>query len=322
MPIVCIIVYMMLDSQRDSKIPENSTNDFHLIIESTYDHPTLTDYYINLTPFITLSIFVAALLVILNISIFCTTVAKVLKQVDATQWGPSIFLCSLYPCIGCAALATILVPKAWLICHTVMHLCFTVGAVALRELCFRYIESEANYIKATDAAALVFNTPPCCCCCRCFPSAMPSKPKLCILRYMIWQMPFIQGSIMLVLNLIYYGEQDLYKNVMIYFMPFIVCSILLGIWALNIIVRVVTTMRSGCGLMKKMFCLQLILLLCKLQYMLLDSQLNSVTLGNSYPMNHTVYKQTIINLLILIEMVLVSILVQNAYKTSPLENGK
>lgn len=47
MPIVCIIVYMMLDSQRDSKIPENSTNDFHLIIESTYDHPTLTDYYIS-----------------------------------------------------------------------------------------------------------------------------------------------------------------------------------------------------------------------------------------------------------------------------------
>lgn len=45
-------------------------------------------------------------------------------------------------------------------------------------------------------------------------------------------------------------------------------------------------------LQKKMFCLQLILLLCKLQYMLLNSQLNGIHLGGSYPMNHTIYKQS------------------------------
>lgn len=85
------------------------------------------------------------------------------------------------------------------------------------------------------------------------------------------------------------------------------------------------------------------MLLCKVQYLLLDSQLNHLVLGGEYPINHTIYKQSkiliktfskkatknlfmpiflrlllaIINLLILCEMVLVSILVQNAYKEIP-----
>lgn len=162
---------------------------------------------LDLTPFITLSIFVAALLVILNISIFCTTVSRVRRKVGTFFRGPTIVLCSLYPIISCAAFTTILFPKSWLICHTVMHLSFTVGAVMFRQLCFRYVDSEMNYMKETDGAAVVINTPPCCCCCLCLPALVPSKEKFCILRYMVWQMPFVQGCVMLVLNVIYYNEQ-------------------------------------------------------------------------------------------------------------------
>ncbi|KAI8121964.1 Organic solute transporter alpha-like protein [Lucilia cuprina] len=281
---------------------------------SIFWHPTLSDYYNNLTPFITLSVFVATLLLLLNISIFCTTVSRVKRRVNVYFRGPTIVLCSLYPIICCAALTTILLPKSWLICHTVMHLCFTVGAVMFRQLCFRYVDSEVNYMKETDGAAVTINTPPCCCCCLCLPAMVPSKAKFCLLRYMVWQMPFVQGCIMLVLNVIYYREQSLYQSVSLYFIPFIVCSILVGLWGLNITVRMVNVIHSEYNLMKKMFCLQLILLLCKLQYLLLDSQLNHLVLGGEYPINHTIYKQTIINLLILCEMVLVSMLAQNAYK--------
>lgn len=211
----------------------------------------------------------AALLVLLNISIFCTTVSKVRKRVGRNVRGPSIVLCSLYPIICCAALTTIVLPKGWLLCHTVMHLCFTIGAVMFRQLCFRYVDSEQNYMKENDGAAVAINTPPCCCCCLCLPELVPSKAKFCLLRYMVWQMPFVQGSIMLVLNVIYYREQvrttvtyatnqlilihrcfqELYYSVVLYFIPFIVCSILFGIWALNIIVRMVNTIHSQYGLM-------------------------------------------------------------------------
>lgn len=309
--------------------------------------------------------FVASILVVLNISIFFSTMSKIRKRCEPGIRAPSILLCSLYPIICCAALTTIILPKGWLICHTVMHMCFTVGGVLFRQLCFKYVGSEMNYVKETDGASVSINTPPCCCCCLFLPSLVPSKAKFCMLRYMVWQMPFVQGCIMLVLNLIYYREQvtfqeksqlilkqeisalclplptlslplcvsflanrqwpqELYHSVSIYFIPFLVCSILIGIWALNIIVRMVNAIHSEYGLMvcshntttninpiptslhvtihcnspivivlqKKMFCLQLILLLCKLQYMLLDTQLNHITLGSYYPINHTIYKQS------------------------------
>ncbi|XP_058976717.1 organic solute transporter alpha-like protein isoform X1 [Musca domestica] len=280
-------------------------------------HPTLSAYYQNLTPFIALSMFVGSLLVLLNIAIFSHTVSKIRNSCDPCTRVPSIIMCSLYPIICGAAFTTIMLPKGWLVCHTVMHICFTIGAVVFRQLCFRYVGSELTYAKENDGAAVAISTPPCCCCCLCLPALMPSKTKLCLLRYMVWQMPIVQGCIMLVLNLIYYREKDLYHSVNMYFIPFLVSSILIGIWALNIVVRMVNSIHSEYGLMKKMFCLQLILLLCKLQYMLLDTQLNHIELGGYYPINHTIYKQTIINLLILVEMVLVSLLVQNAYKSPP-----
>ncbi|XP_073840836.1 organic solute transporter alpha-like protein [Musca autumnalis] len=296
-------------------IGSNASAEADKLQHNIFMHPSLTDYYDNLTPFIKLSMFVGSLLVVLNIVIFCSTVSKIRSRCDPCIRVPSIVLCSLYPIICGAALTTLMLPKAWLICHTIMHLCFIIGAVVFRQLCFRYVGSELNYAKENDGAAVSINTPPCCCCCLCLPAILPSKAKLCLLRYMVWQMPFVQGCIMLVLNLIYYREQELYRSVSLYFIPFLVCSILIGIWALNIVVRMVNSIHSEYGLMKKMFCLQLILLLCKLQYMLLDTQLNNVDLGGYYPINHTIYKQTIINLLILVEMVLVSLLAQNAYKS-------
>ncbi|XP_037939992.1 organic solute transporter alpha-like protein [Teleopsis dalmanni] len=283
-------------------------------VPSIYQHPTMTEYYTHLTPFITLSIFISSLLLILNIAIFCTTVAKLRQRLTKPLLHLSITMCSLYPIVSVAAVVTILVPKAWLICHTVMHLSFTVGALVFQRLCFRYVDNEVNYVKETDGAAVAINTPPCCCCCMCLPAVIPTKAKLCILRYMVWQMPFVQGSIMLVLNGIYYKERELYTNVAIYFIPFIICSILIGLWALNITVRMVNSVHAEYGLMKKMFSLQLILMLGKLQYLILHSQLDGVIMGGPYPINHTVYKQTIINLLILAEMVLVSLLAQSAYK--------
>ncbi|XP_075161473.1 organic solute transporter alpha-like protein [Haematobia irritans] len=291
-----------------------SQSEDELLLQNIYMHPTLVEYYTNLTPFVIISMFVGSLLVVLNISIFCSTVSNIRRHCDPTIRLASIVLCSLYPIICCAALVTIILPKGWLICHTVMHLSFTVGAVMFRQLCFRYVGSELNYVKESDGATVSINTPPCCCCCLCLPALVPSRGKFSILSYMVWQMPFLQGCIMLVLNLIYYTEKELYHSVTLYFIPFLVCSILVGIWALNIIVRMVNAIHSEYGLMRKMFCLQLILLLCKLQYMILDSQLDNLTLGGYYPINHTIYKQTITNLLILVEMVLVSLLVQNAYK--------
>ncbi|KAH8244090.1 hypothetical protein KR038_006324 [Drosophila bunnanda] len=278
-------------------------------------HPTVAEYYENMTAFLSLAIFVASMLTILNIAIFSTTVSRLRRHLSKPLLGPSIIMVSLYPIISVAALVTVLVPYSWFICHTVMHVMFMVGGPVFRTLLFRYVISEQNYVKETSMEAVQLNTPPCCCCCVCLPMVIPTKAKLCISRYMVWQMPFWQGSIMLVMNILYYRDIQLYRQVMYFFIPFIVCSIVLGAWSLQITVRMITKLRGDYQLRKKMFCLQLVVMLCKLQYLVLYDQLDGIKMGGEYPINHTVYKQTIINILILVEMVLVSMMVQSAYRT-------
>ncbi|EDW46569.1 organic solute transporter alpha-like protein [Drosophila sechellia] len=278
-------------------------------------HPTVEEYYENMTAFLSLAIFIASLLTILNISIFATTVSRLRRHLDKPLLGPSIMMVGLYPIISVAALVTILVPYSWFVCHTVMHVMFMVGGPVFRTLLFRYVGSEQNYVKETAGEAVQLNTPPCCCCCLCLPMVVPTKAKICISRYMVWQMPFWQGSIVLVMNILYYRDIQLYRQVMFFFIPFIVCSIVLGVWSLQITVRMITKVRGDYQLRKKMFCLQLVVMLCKLQYLVLYDQLDGIKMGGEYPINHTVYKQTIINILILVEMVLVSMMVQSAYRT-------
>ncbi|KAM8708065.1 hypothetical protein ACLKA7_015093 [Drosophila subpalustris] len=304
---------MRLQEQQDQVELELELQRNHTI--SIHSFPKLSEYYAHMTAFVSLAIFIATLLTILNISIYLTTVMRLCRHLDKPLRIPSILMVSLYPVISVAALVTILVPSSWFLCHTVMHAMFMVGGPIFRTLLFRYVISEQNYLKETSAEAVSLNTPPVCCCCGCLPTVVPTKAKLCISRYLVWQMPFWQGSIMLVMNVLYYGDRQLYHEVMLFFIPFIVGSIILGAWSLQITVRMITKIRGDYQLRKKMFCLQLVVMLCKLQYLVLYEQLNHIKMGGEYPINHTVYKQTIINILILVEMVLVSMMAQSAYRT-------
>jgi len=54
----------------------------------------------------------------------------------------------------------------------------------------------------------------------------------------------------------------------------------------------ITKVRGDYQLRKKMFCLQLVVMLCKLQYLVLYDQLDGIKMGGEYPINHTVYKQS------------------------------
>jgi len=57
-------------------------------------------------------------------------------------------------------------------------------------------------------------------------------------------------------------------------------------------VRAITKLRGDYQLRKKMFCLQLVVMLCKLQYLVLYDQLDGIKMGGEYPINHTIYKQS------------------------------
>lgn len=290
----------------------NSTNNSTEV--STNIYPDLTDLYLNPRASTIYTIIFAVLVLFINFSIYGTTLFKTRKRLTNHLFLPTTFICSIYPLISLAALITILLPRSWIICNTVMHISFTIGAVVFHNLCFRYANSEVGYLKEVgEKKDMDLQTTPCCCCCSFLPKIMSTKTRLFVVKCLIWQMPFLQSSIMIILNVLYYTEQEMYDKVFIFFVPFIVTSIICGLWGLNITVKMISKLFPDHNLLKKMFSLQLILLLCKLQYVILDTQLNHIDFGGIYPITNTIFKQTIINLLILIEMTFVSLLVQHAY---------
>lgn len=286
---------------------------------SERDYPELGELYSNINPFVKCSIFTAALVLGLNLLIFVTTLIKIRKHLTNNLYFPTTLLCSIYFFISTAAFITILIPKSWLICNSVMHFCFIIGAIVFHNLCFRYANSEVGYLKEIgEKNEMDFQTTPCCCCCSFLPKIIPTKTRLFAVKCLIWQMPFLQSSILITLNVTYYMELETYSKLMLFFTPFTVVSILCGLWGLNITVKMIGKLFPDYNLSKKMLGLQLILLLCKLQYLILNTQLNNIDFGGIYPITNTIYKQNIINLIILLEMTMVSLLMQNAY-SKPVE---
>lgn len=65
--------------------------------------------------------------------------------------------------------------------------------------------------------------------------------------------------------------QQLYNNVLIYFGPFFVASIMTGVWALQINARMIAPYLPEHKIMAKYFCVQLVLIFCKLQPMIIQT---------------------------------------------------
>lgn len=82
-------------------------------------------------------------------------------------------------------------------------------------------------------------------------------------------MAVVHVIIFLTLNLISIESPETVERVMIFFVPFIAGTIILGVWAFQITIRMVVPYYANLNLLKKFFSFQLVLILCKLQPVLL-----------------------------------------------------
>lgn len=87
---------------------------------------------------------------------------------------------------------------------------------------------------------------------------------------LVLQMAVVHIIIFSILNLIYIENEELVEQVMIYFVPFIVSTILLAVWGFQITVRMLVPYYSNLNLLKKFIAFQLVLVFCKLQPVLLN----------------------------------------------------
>ena len=89
-------------------------------------------------------------------------------------------------------------------------------------------------------------------------------------------MAVVHVIIFITLNLISIENPELVEHIMVFFVPFIASTIILGVWAFQITIRMVVPYYANLNLLKKFFAFQLVLIFCKLQPVLFDSTLKQM----------------------------------------------
>lgn len=116
-------------------------------------------------------------------------------------------------------------------------------------------------IKKSQPGAFSIKVRPCCL----LPFTTPgdlTKNKLLVIRMMILQFPIAHGLIYVFYN-IRWIEDPAGSN--LYFLPFMLASIIAVVWGLNLLTSVVAPVLPDHGIQGKYLVLQLVLLMCKLQ---------------------------------------------------------
>lgn len=96
------------------------------------------------------------------------------------------------------------------------------------------------------------------------------RRKFKILRFLVLQMAVVHVIIFLTLNLISIESPETVDNIMSFFIPFIAITIILGVWAFQITIRMVVPYYANLNLLKKFLSFQLVLIFCKLQPQLIN----------------------------------------------------
>jgi organic solute transporter subunit alpha len=181
-----------------------------------------------------------------------------------------------------------------------------------------HVNGESGFISIASDETFSLRAPPLCCCLPLKASPM-SKEKFKFVKFLIIQMPIAHIGIFLVLNIIYIEDIQAFDELILYFIPFIAITVLGGIWGYNITVRTLSPYYANLKLIQKYFAFQLVLFFCKILPILLNAIMKIMIKTCDGPFTIVVKRHTIIQILVQIEMVLLSVWAHILYK-NPLGN--
>uniref|UniRef100_A0A182PKH2 Organic solute transporter alpha-like protein n=1 Tax=Anopheles epiroticus TaxID=199890 RepID=A0A182PKH2_9DIPT len=283
--------------------------------ECTNELPTVQEYLDGLTLPIAFIIAATVLLSIGTFSIFFNNAYHILHRAPKQFKTKSILLLTIYPLVTLFGVVSISVPRAYFLCDTVMHVYFMICAYIFFSLCMQYVDGEDALIKSTDSQTFSLRTPPLCCIMPLFKRTSVTKNRLRFVRMLIMQLPVVQTALFLALNVVFVEDYPNFNRIILYFVPLIVISILLGVWGLNILVRMIAPLYSDLKLMGKYFVLQTVLILCRIQPLVIAAIVSSSITDCAFPNTLQVQKNAIFQLCLCFEMMVLSCWASLLYKT-------
>lgn len=277
--------------------------------------PTVVQYFNGLDAVITVII---AITIVLSLATFVAcgkNIRQVLRHTPKRFKSKTVMVLILYPIVTALAIVSTLIPKSYFICDTASHIYFMISAYVFYSLIVDYIGGEEAFIRSSDTETFNARTPPCCCCLPFLQRSSVTKNRLLFTRLLILQLPIVQSLLFVGLNIAYVEDATNFNYIILYFVPFIVVSIILGVWGLNIIVRMVHPLYNEFQLMAKYVVLQAVLILCKLQPLVIMALVTYVTPSCAFPLTLQVQKNAVFQMCLCAEMLVLSLWALHLYKT-------
>ncbi|XP_053693396.1 organic solute transporter alpha-like protein [Sabethes cyaneus] len=277
--------------------------------------PTVIEYIAGLDLILTVIIGITIVLSIATFVICGRAITRVLSHSPKRFKTKTIIVLLIYPVVAALAIMSILIPKAYFICDTVSHIYFMICAYVFYSLLIDYVGGEDCFIKSTDSETFNAKTPPCCCFLVCLKRTAVTKNRLLFTRLLILQLPIMQSLLFLGLNVVFVEDIENFNQIILYFVPFIVLSIVIGVWGLNIAVRMVASLHTELQIMAKYFALQAVLILCKVQPLVIMVIVTYITPRCDFPLVLQVQKNAVFQMCLCAEMLILCIWAFHLYKT-------
>ncbi|CAH0727088.1 unnamed protein product, partial [Brenthis ino] len=223
---------------------------------------------------------------------------------------------AVYPVVAATALLTVVLPRVRILSEAIAQEAVMVAMYHLYFVILAECGGTNQLIRRSEGSQMETRVLPCCCwpCCI-LPRPQIQKKSLTWLRYLVLQMPIIQAILYLIVLILWAEDMMLYVNSFIYIQPFIVVSILSGVWGIIMCVQAAET--AGATPRPRFLALQLVLLIVKLQYGIAKILPELITVPCILALHPTVFVNMIQNIIMMLEMLLLSIVAWRLYSRPP-----
>ncbi|CAH1636831.1 unnamed protein product [Spodoptera littoralis] len=300
----------------DISLPETNNEINSTLLCHSYDlDPDFETYFAALQTYAWV-IFACGLAVLLIIcALYVITLRSAVKHWRDQMHHVAVVL-SIYPIVAASALVMIVVPRSRLPAEAVAQEAVMVALYHFFCLVIAECGGTEQFVRSAGGADLETRVMPCCCwpCCV-IPRPKLHKGSLMWLRYLVLQIPIIQGLIYFILIVIWSEDFMLYQGNFVYFQPFIAASILSGMWGVVMCVRAAISV--GRAPRPRFLVIQLVLIIVKLQCGLAKSVPNMANLSCVMKLHPGVFASLINNCIMMLEMLLISIWAWRVYSSPP-----
>ncbi|EFN86223.1 organic solute transporter alpha-like protein 3 [Harpegnathos saltator] len=254
---------------------------------------------------------VGSILSILTLYFAADACHNVRAQKDSKFYKANVIvILSVYPVASICSLTAIAIPRGQLLSEAVTQVFLTISLYRLYLLLL-----DVGRRKITETPSLILRVGPCCCWpCLPFPSLEMTDANLSWLGILALQLPIVQ-SLLYFINLLMAAEDPIVASeYSVYLQPFVVVSILLGLYSISITTKSLHAVAPEAKLHLKTLVSQLVLLCSKLQASIVVKGLPASGLFPcNPPLTPEVYANVTLNSLMLIEMLLLCCAARHLY---------